>query len=188
MNKEQPEKKIGLLAKLADGPLSSDRRQTRERMKLAARMDDLIRGKGYSKQQFAGLLGKEPSVVSKWLSGTHNFTTDTLFDIAFHLNVEMADLFVKTDIAPLYVQHYAVARLADPTPLDFYAHGHSGTVISGNDILIQAKHYPLVKTSALSAGLVFQAIQKSKRQRAADKISNERDLKSNDDYPFKIIA
>lgn len=55
--------------------------KTEKRMQLAARIDDAIKAKGWKKKDFAKALGKTPSEITKWLSGTHNFTTDTLFDI-----------------------------------------------------------------------------------------------------------
>ena len=36
---------------------------------------------------------KEPSEISKWLSGTHNFTTNTLVDIGLALDIE----FLQTE-------------------------------------------------------------------------------------------
>src|SRR4030042_5807293 len=61
--------------------------KTEKRMQLAARIDDAIKAKGWKKKDFANALGKTPSEISKWLSGTHNFTADTLFDIERVLNI-----------------------------------------------------------------------------------------------------
>jgi transcriptional regulator with XRE-family HTH domain len=62
------------------------------RMLLAAKIDDAIKAKGWSKKEFAGKMGKSPSEISKWLSGTHNFTSDTLVDIAKILGTSLIDL------------------------------------------------------------------------------------------------
>ncbi len=53
------------------------RAQVQAKMNIAARIDDIRIEVGLSKSEFAVLLGKHPSVVTKWLSGTHNFTQDT---------------------------------------------------------------------------------------------------------------
>jgi ribosome-binding protein aMBF1 (putative translation factor) len=60
-----------------------------KRMLLAARIDDKIRERGLSNQEFAYMMGKKPSEISKWLSGTHNFTTETLWEIERVLNIQL---------------------------------------------------------------------------------------------------
>ena len=59
------------------------------RMMLAAKIYETMQQKGISKKQFARMLGQQPSVVTKWLSGTHNFTTDTLADIQRVLEISL---------------------------------------------------------------------------------------------------
>lgn len=62
-------------------PLKTAR--TRKRMLIAARIEDILNELGWKKKELADKLGKNPSEVTKWLSGTHNFTTDTLSDIEY---------------------------------------------------------------------------------------------------------
>jgi transcriptional regulator with XRE-family HTH domain len=66
--------------------------RTDNRMLLAIKIDDARKAKGWSKQVFATEMGQQPSVVSKWLSGTHNFTADTLWDIEEKVGVELISL------------------------------------------------------------------------------------------------
>jgi len=66
--------------------------RTDNRMQLAVKIDDARKAKGWSKQVFASEMGQQPSVVSKWLSGTHNFTADTLWDIEEKLGVELISI------------------------------------------------------------------------------------------------
>ena len=63
-----------------------------KRMLLAAKIDDALKAKGWKKKDFADSLSKQPSEITKWLSGTHNFTTDTLWDIERILGVELITL------------------------------------------------------------------------------------------------
>ena len=56
-------------------------RMVERRMRLAGFIADLIERKGWTNGEFAQKMGKQPSVISKWLSGTHNFTTETLWEI-----------------------------------------------------------------------------------------------------------
>ena len=66
--------------------------KTEKRMLLAARIDEAIKAKGMKRKHLAEALGKSPSEISKWLSGTHNFTTDTLFDIERVLDTALIPL------------------------------------------------------------------------------------------------
>mgnify|MGYP000851338848 CR=1 FL=1 len=58
-------------------------------MLLAGRIEDAIKEKGWRKVDFAGAMGKRPSEVTKWLSGTHNFNIETLFDIENVLGIKL---------------------------------------------------------------------------------------------------
>ena len=49
---------------------------------IANRIYDLIKKKGMTQREFAALMGKRESEVSRWLSGTHGFTTNTLAKIS----------------------------------------------------------------------------------------------------------
>ena len=69
-----------------------EREKTKSRMIIAARIDDYMIQAGLSKMELSRRLNKRPSEITRWLSGTHNFTTDTLTEIAFELNVTIADL------------------------------------------------------------------------------------------------
>ena len=60
------------------------------KMRTAARIADAMKAVGLSKSQFARKMGKSPSEITKWLSGTHNFTIDSLQEISAVLGVEGA--------------------------------------------------------------------------------------------------
>jgi ribosome-binding protein aMBF1 (putative translation factor) len=75
-----------------------DSKQTakvKKRMMLAAKIDDGIKAKGWKKKDLAEALNKQPSEITKWLSGTHNFTSDTLWDIEDVLDIELISLADK---------------------------------------------------------------------------------------------
>jgi transcriptional regulator with XRE-family HTH domain len=67
--------------------------QTNTKMTLAARLDDLITARGWGKSEFAEKVNKNPSEITKWLSGTQNFTIDTLAEIGVILNMPVSELF-----------------------------------------------------------------------------------------------
>lgn len=64
------------------------------RMLVAQMLHDYLGLRDISQQSLAGKMGKQPSEVSKWLSGDHNFTIDTLSDIGYYLDV---DFFVRRE-------------------------------------------------------------------------------------------
>jgi transcriptional regulator with XRE-family HTH domain len=66
--------------------------KTEKRMLLAARIDEVIKAKGWKQKDLAKALKKSPSEISKWLSGTHNFTSDSLFDLEHVLNTCLINL------------------------------------------------------------------------------------------------
>jgi transcriptional regulator with XRE-family HTH domain len=69
----------------------------RTSMLLAAQIEDAMLAKGIGKKQFADILGKKPSVITKWLSGTHNFEINTLTQIANALNIKLFAFDVPTE-------------------------------------------------------------------------------------------
>lgn len=64
-------------------------------MLLAKKIADAIETKGLSRKEFAALLDKNPSEVTKWLFGTHNFTLDTLYKIEACLNLTLFEISME---------------------------------------------------------------------------------------------
>ncbi len=76
--------------------------RTESRMQLAAKIQDTMTTKGIGKKQFAEMMGQSPSVITKWLSGGHNFTVDTLTDIQRTLGVRLLALEEKPVVENVY--------------------------------------------------------------------------------------
>jgi len=109
MNKEhQKEEQTSVLDAILERISLSDQRKTEDRMLLAAKIDDLIKGRGLTKTGFASLVGQRPSVISKWLSGTHNFTQDTLTEISLALDVPLMELFKKKEPELFFKAEFSV--------------------------------------------------------------------------------
>ncbi|MBK9014412.1 MAG: helix-turn-helix transcriptional regulator [Saprospiraceae bacterium] len=87
------------------------------RMMLAAKIFEAMQRQGISKSKLAEMLEQHPSVVTKWLSGTHNFTTDTLSDIGRVLKIQ---LFAHNVEQPkqLVIERTTVVHGAIEKPLD----------------------------------------------------------------------
>jgi transcriptional regulator with XRE-family HTH domain len=94
MNKKTPRKYTSkVIAQLLDETTPVEALQTNTKMTLAARLDDLITARGWGKSEFAEKVNKNPSEITKWLSGTQNFTLDTLAEIGVVLNIPVSELF-----------------------------------------------------------------------------------------------
>lgn len=74
-----------LLAKITP----EEHERTLNQMMMAARIEDGMIAKGWNKGEFAKKMGKTPSTISLWLSGSHNFTLDILTDIQRVLGIQL---------------------------------------------------------------------------------------------------
>jgi len=90
--------------------------KTEKRMLLATCIDEAVKAKGWKRKDFAEALGKTPSEITKWLSGTHNFTSDTLFDIEQVLGIKLLYLdnkpkeLIKTYFKNVTSGHYQIIQ------------------------------------------------------------------------------
>jgi len=100
------------LQELLDEVTPLEMEQTKVKMQLAVRIEDCMKAKGWNKSQFAVKVGKHPSEITKWFSGTQNFTTDVLTQIASALGVEIAALYGKKDILVIYRKEIVVKTVA----------------------------------------------------------------------------
>ena len=63
---------------------------------IANRIYDILEKKGLSQKQFAAMVGKTETEVSRWLSGTHNMTVATIAKISTALGCEIIKPIRKT--------------------------------------------------------------------------------------------
>ncbi|MGN1220580.1 MAG: multiprotein-bridging factor 1 family protein, partial [Candidatus Cryptobacteroides sp.] len=56
------------------------------RQRTAEEILDALKASGMSRKEFALKMGRQPSEVTKWLSGKHNFTSDLLAEISVVLS------------------------------------------------------------------------------------------------------
>ena len=59
---------------------------------IADRIDAVLKHKGMSQKDLASKMGKRESEISKWLTGRHNFTINTLADISLALNEQIVSV------------------------------------------------------------------------------------------------
>lgn len=60
-----------------------------KKKELGKRIEQGIKSAGLQKQTLAKILKKSPSEVSKWTSGKHNFTIETLMQLEMVLNIKL---------------------------------------------------------------------------------------------------
>lgn len=103
MNSKKEKYNKDILGEILSEITPQEQKRTDNRMMLAAKIKDGMDAKGWKNKHLAKALIQQPSVITKWLSGTHNFTSDTLSDIEDVLGINL--LAVEKDkIAQ--VNHY----------------------------------------------------------------------------------
>ena len=84
------------------------------KMRIAVRIADRLEELRMQKKELAAACDlKGSSMVTKWLSGGHNFTVDTLVDIAFALGLSVADL-VRPAGQRVFFSHTVVIQAPPP--------------------------------------------------------------------------
>ena len=59
---------------------------------IAERISEILKSKGLTQKEFAGQLNKRESEISKWLTGRHNFTMQTIAKIETALGCKLIDI------------------------------------------------------------------------------------------------
>jgi DNA-binding Xre family transcriptional regulator len=73
----------------------ADMANKENRLLIATRIEDMLRQNCWTRQQFAGLMRKEISLIRSWLGGTYNLTAEALTEICQLLNVSLGDLVAE---------------------------------------------------------------------------------------------
>jgi transcriptional regulator with XRE-family HTH domain len=97
MNKKAKKYNSDILNVIFSEITSKEQKRTDNRMLLSAKIKNGMNAKGLKNKQLAGALNQQPSVITKWLSGTHNFTSDTLSDIEEVLGIKLLALEDKKE-------------------------------------------------------------------------------------------
>ena len=110
-------------------------RRIETRMLVAKMLHDCLCLRGISQQELAGKMGKQPSEVSKWLSGNHNFTIDTLSDIGFYLDT---DFLIRRDEMHIF-RCIKVMQISRPNTKTGNFGTRIGNFVPVNDYIPNAK-------------------------------------------------
>ena len=104
-----------LIKDIVDNISQSEYEKIEKKMLLAAKIGDAIKAKGWKKSDFANRMQKNPSEISKWLSGTHNFTYETLIDIENILDIE----FIPLEKKPLIVSKTYIIQVSSAAQVSY---------------------------------------------------------------------
>ena len=96
-----------LLDQLLDSITPAEQHRTDNRMLLAAQIDEAMQEKNVSQTELAKRLKKHHSVITQWLSGTQNFTIDTLSDIETALGIS---LFQTIEPQPIVIKCHFIVK------------------------------------------------------------------------------
>ena len=88
-------KKNPLFEQCLAGVAPETREEVRLNMDIANRIYDLLKTKKMSQREFAVLMGKRESEISRWLTGSHGFTTTSLAKIAAVLGEPIVEVKKK---------------------------------------------------------------------------------------------
>ena len=96
-------KKNPLFEECLRGVSPEVREEVRLNIDIANRIYDLLKAKKMTQREFAALMGKRESEISRWLTGSHGFTTTTLAKIAAVLGEPIVEVKRRPETKYVYV-------------------------------------------------------------------------------------
>ncbi|RKR14845.1 helix-turn-helix protein [Maribacter vaceletii] len=70
---------------------------------ISTKITRILKEKGIGKTAFAKKMGKSPSEVSKWLSGSHNFTIKTIAKLEYALGEKLIHIEKEYKYVKFYI-------------------------------------------------------------------------------------
>ena len=125
-----------LIRDLSDAITPQEQEQTDYKMKLAAKIYKAMKALGMTQTQFAESMDKPISLISRWMSGTHNFTVDTLVDIQRVLGISLLDVGTAKSQAEVNFKLNVSSAIPGWTPLELnqYINDIGGMAVSEKTI------------------------------------------------------
>ncbi|MDR0865082.1 MAG: helix-turn-helix domain-containing protein [Candidatus Symbiothrix sp.] len=82
-----------------------------KKMLMASKIDETLKKKGWKKKDLMQAMGKtNQSEITKWLSGTHNFTMDTIVDLERILDIHLLNLEKEQPVMENYYKVNYVSK------------------------------------------------------------------------------
>lgn len=106
--------------------------KTDAKMEIAAKIAQGMEAKNWKKKDLLEAVGKNnPSIITKWLSGTHNFTTDTLIELEHALNIKLIQGEIKEPVTVKY--HIQISQEVNrPEKSSYFDDIMTATMVSEN--------------------------------------------------------
>lgn len=114
-----------------------EQKKTDAKMEIAAKIADAMAAKGWKNKDLLQAVGKDnPSIITKWLSGTHNFTIDTLVELEQALSISLINREVKNPVVVEY--HLHISQEVDkPEKNSYFNEIMTATFVSGQTKTVQ---------------------------------------------------
>lgn len=108
-------------SKLVDDILDSidpvEQAKVDAKMLIAVKIADAMKAKGWRNTDLLAAVNKDnPSIITKWLSGTHNFTVDTLVELGRALDIDLLNYSEPEEQVVIYFT--SVSQKASTTCYD----------------------------------------------------------------------
>ena len=100
-----------LISSIKENIPEKQREKISKRMGLAVQINNALQKRVFTNQEFAFMMGKKPSEISRWLSGTHNFTTETLWKIERVLNIQLLTSSKPYEVSETNLKEYRVSEV-----------------------------------------------------------------------------
>lgn len=96
-------KRNPLFEKCLENVAPEVREEVNLNIEIANRIHDLLKARKMTQREFAALMGKRESEISRWLTGSHGFTTTTLAKIAAVLGEPIVEVRHRPETKYFYV-------------------------------------------------------------------------------------
>lgn len=131
------ELKKGILASLLGDIDPLEQAKTDAKMEIAAKIAQAMEAKKWKKKDLLNVVGKDnPSIITKWLSGTHNFTIDTLVELEKALSISLINREVKNPVMIEYHLHIS-QEIDKPEKNSYFNEIMTSTFVSGQTKTVQ---------------------------------------------------
>lgn len=100
---------VDIISKVLNSVSPLEAKRVETRMMIASKISRTLNVKGWKKKDLMNAMGKKnASEITRWLSGTHNFTSDLLSDLSFVLGIELLNVVEHIQEPVTHVYHVTV--------------------------------------------------------------------------------